>query len=69
MNINAKEFNMRVTREIDYALRIMNCLATKSDANTSVNASTISETMVVPQRFTLKILHKLSGKELQMLQA
>ena len=60
MNIKAKEFTMRVTREIDYALRIMNCLAEKSDANVSVNASTISEKMVVPQRFTLKILHKLS---------
>lgn len=53
---------MRITKEADYALRIMRCLAEyKSLDNQIVDAKTMSETLSIPPRFTLKILRKLMG--------
>lgn len=49
-----------MTKEMDYALRIMDCLASNYDAEKGVNTATISELTTVPQRFALKILHKLT---------
>ncbi|WP_404352648.1 RrF2 family transcriptional regulator [Caproicibacterium sp. XB2] len=47
---------MVITLETDYAVRIMEVLATE---NSKVDACTIAEKAMVTQRFTLKILHKL----------
>ena len=55
---------MRLTREVDYALRIMRCLAENPTANNGVSATVISETIHVPIRFTQKILRKLSGSDM-----
>ncbi len=52
---------MRITLESDYALRILNSLATE---NSVVDAKTLSEKTSVTPRFTLKILHKLVGANL-----
>ena len=49
---------MRITREVDYALRIVGNLA-KSDSDV-VPASLISEEEQIPLRFTLRILRKLN---------
>ena len=49
---------MRITREIDYALRIMNTLAGREIKS---SAAFISNEISVPLRFTLKILNKLVG--------
>ena len=49
---------MKITMETDYALRIMRCLAMRDNLT---DAKTVSETVEVPQRFTLKILGKLVG--------
>ena len=49
---------MRITREVDYALRIVGNLA-RSDEDV-VPASLISEEEQVPLRFTLRILRKLN---------
>lgn len=52
---------MRITKEADYALRIMRRLAESNGDVT--DAKTMSETLNIPPRFTLKILRKLmSGK-------
>ena len=53
---------MRITKEADYALRIMRCLA--ECGHDIIDAKTISEALNVPPRFTLKILHKLIGGKL-----
>lgn len=47
---------MKITREADYALRIVSMLAFE---NSQVEAKTISENKSIPYRFTLKILRKL----------
>lgn len=52
---------MRITREVDYAIRILAYLAKCEDV---VIAKTISEKTNVTQRFTLKILQKLIHSEL-----
>jgi len=52
---------MRITKEADYALRIMRCLAECTEGLR--DAKTMSELLNIPSRFTLKILHKLmTGK-------
>lgn len=48
---------MKLTKETDYALRLLQCLA-RHDSLTG--ASALSEEADVPLRFTLKILRKLS---------
>lgn len=48
---------MRITRESDYAIRIVYCLMRY---NSKKSARKISEESGVTQRFTLKILRKLS---------
>lgn len=48
---------MRITLEADYALRIM-CRLQKHSGKL-LDAKSIAEEASVPQRFTLKILHKL----------
>ncbi|MFA6947874.1 MAG: Rrf2 family transcriptional regulator [Eubacteriales bacterium] len=62
---------MRITSEVDYALRIMRALAVSADCclhngcggecrgSCKIDAKTISETIGVPPQFTLKILRKL----------
>jgi len=51
---------MRFTSEADCALRIMRCLAqTKQEGSEKLDAKSISEMIESPQRFTVKILHKL----------
>lgn len=62
---------MRITSEVDYALRIMRALAASADSCLhngcsgqcggvcKIDAKTISETIGVPPQFTLKILRKL----------
>ena len=51
---------MRFTSEADCALRIMRCLAqTVHDGRDKLDAKSISEAIDSPQRFTVKILHKL----------
>ena len=45
---------------MDYALRIMHCLAENGASPTGTNAGSVSDATSVPQRFTLKILHKLA---------
>jgi len=53
---------MRFTSEADCALRIMRCLAqTKKDGGDKLDAKSISEAIDSPQRFTVKLLHKLLG--------
>lgn len=47
---------MRITLESDYALRILDCLASHGEV---VDAQTLSEETSVTTRFTIKILHKL----------
>lgn len=47
---------MKITREADYALRIVSMLAFE---DCQVEAKTISEQKMIPYRFTLKILRKL----------
>lgn len=47
---------MHITRETDYAVRIVYCLANTQGRK---DARTISEEMGVTLRFSLKILHKL----------
>lgn len=47
---------MKITREADYALRIVSMLAFETS---QVEAKTISEQKLIPYRFTLKILRKL----------
>lgn len=47
---------MHITRETDYAVRIVYCLANSTGRK---DARTISEEMGVTLRFSLKILHKL----------
>ena len=49
---------MRITREIDYALRIMNALAKREKR---CGAAFIADDISVSLRFTLKILNKLVG--------
>ena len=49
---------MKITRESDYALRIMRSLAIKDGLT---DAKTLSEETAVPLRFTVKILNKLVG--------
>ncbi len=52
---------MKLTQEADYALRIICRLAGESAAgDTPVGAATLSESVAVPMRFGLKILHKLA---------
>ena len=52
---------MKITQEADYALRMMCLLAKQSAAGVStVGASSLAEGVAVPNRFGLKILHKLS---------
>ena len=48
---------MRITLESDYALRILTAMAGYDDVT---DARTIAEDTSVTQRFTLKILHKLT---------
>ncbi len=50
---------MKITRETDYAFRIVLFLANNMDQE-KVGAKLISDTMVIPIRFTLKILRKLN---------
>jgi len=51
---------MKITRETDYALRIMQTLsADKKAGGGGINAPTISENNGIPPKFTLKILRKL----------
>lgn len=52
---------MHLTREADYALRIMHVLAKNG---TLTDAQTISDSIVVTRRFVLKILSKLTAAEL-----
>ena len=47
---------MKITREADYALRIVSMLAFE---NSQIEAKNISEQKAIPYRFTLKILRKL----------
>ena len=49
---------MRITLESDYALRILTELARYDSI---IDAKTLSEKTAVTPRFTLKILHKLTG--------
>ncbi len=58
---------MKLTQETDYALRIICRLAGKTSAGEApVGAATLSESVAVPTRFGLKILHKLSEAGLVM---
>lgn len=52
---------MKITREADYALRIVSMLAFE---NSQVEAKNISEKKSIPYRFTLKILRKLVNAEI-----
>jgi len=49
---------MRITREADYAVRIVHALMTKKQI---ISARELSEITNVTFRFTLKILHKLTS--------
>ena len=57
---------MKITRETDYALRIMDCLAQihYEAKKNGINASSISDRTSVPRKFSLKILGKLKACEL-----
>ncbi|MDD4774576.1 MAG: Rrf2 family transcriptional regulator [Eubacteriales bacterium] len=52
---------MKITRETDYALRIMRCLAQHNHKSISngINVSSISDMISAPRKFSLKILGKL----------
>lgn len=51
---------MRITQEADYALRIAGLLAEQCEADGArLDAGTVSERTMIPQRFTLKILRKM----------
>ncbi len=51
---------MRITQEADYALRIAGLLAEQCDSDGArLDAGTVSERTMIPQRFTLKILRKM----------
>lgn len=50
---------MRITIECDYALRIVLYLA-RIGIDSKADASTIAETQKIPQRFSAKILRKLT---------
>ena len=51
---------MRITQEADYALRIAGLLAEHCPSDEArLDAGTISERTMIPQRFTLKILRKM----------
>lgn len=50
---------MRITVECDYALRIVLYLATL-DSDKKADAATIAEQQKIPQRFSAKILRKLT---------
>ena len=64
---------MKVTREADYAMRIMRCLAQKAQEDGQIpgvsadncggrlDSVSISRSIEVPQRFTSKILRKLTN--------
>ena len=47
---------MRLTREADYAIRIMYTLAVNDELT---DAASVAESIAVTRRFTLKILGKL----------
>lgn len=49
---------MRITQETDYAFRIVEYLAL--NVGQVVDSTTLSQDLVIPQRFTLKILRKLN---------
>jgi len=51
---------MKITRECDYAIRILLMLSTIGDGKIT-DARTISEEQCIPLQFTLKILRKLLG--------
>lgn len=53
---------MRITREADYAFRIMTYLAEYDGI--IKDAKTISDELIIPLRFALKILHKLVNEKL-----
>ena len=57
---------MKITREIDYALRIMHYLGESRclPGQNRINAAAISDAICVSVRFTLKILHKLQSEGL-----
>ena len=55
---------MRMTNEMDYALRIMDCLAQNNQTEHGVSTTFIAEKTAVTQRFALKILHKLASSGL-----
>ena len=51
---------MKITQEADYALRIASELAERAkNGESRLDAGTISEKTMIPQRFTLKILRKM----------
>lgn len=52
---------MKITREADYALRIIAMLA---DENKQIEAKVIAEKNDIPYRFTLKILRKIVQAEI-----
>jgi len=52
---------MHMTRETDYALAILRCLAVRGERT---DAASIASSVSVPPRFTLKILRKLVLKGL-----
>lgn len=52
---------MKLTQEADYALRIICRLAgMTAEEGTPIGAASLSESVAVPTRFGLKILHKLA---------
>lgn len=55
--------NMNITREADYAIRVISNLAL-AEKDERVSASTLSEQETIPQQFLLKILRKLRQKGL-----
>ena len=53
---------MKITKEADYAIRFVYILAKNPD--TVQGATQLSQAAVTPERYTLKILHKLKHKGL-----
>ena len=53
---------MRITQEADYAIRFVYMLAQTPE--TVQGAAQLSQKAVTPERYTLKILHKLRGQGL-----
>ena len=51
---------MKITRESDYAIRIILMLSSLAEGDV-VGAAKISETQCIPKQFTLKILRELVG--------